>query len=56
MKNKGRNVHKTPKSNKAKNKIGKVMREFYHHKLHSGSKQGNLMFFFIILNVVKALW
>lgn len=35
-KHKNRSVSKTPKSNK----ISKVMREFYHHKLHSGSKQG----------------
>lgn len=41
LKNKGsRNVRKTPKSTKAKNKIGKVMSEFYHHNLHSGSHTG----------------
>lgn len=44
-----RNIHKTPKGKKAQNKIGKVMREFYHHKLHSGSKQGP-----IVTNVAQA--
>lgn len=31
---------RTPKGDKAKKKIGKVMKEFSEKKLHSGSKKG----------------
>lgn len=31
---------KTPKGDKAKHKITKVMREYKHGELHSGSKKG----------------
>lgn len=31
---------KAPKGDKAKNKITKVMREYKHGELHSGSKKG----------------